>query len=140
MKNGFSKPMLFFSILAILIFSFFIFILGAYLSYSSDRSSQTTTQNTTNQSTETATVSPTPNTNPDGTSKAPVYTKASDFGNYSDWAQKQLQRGVSVCHLQNNLAQTDPNVPIVPNCDFSHNISCTTTNAGIMSTTNCSTP
>jgi hypothetical protein len=57
--------------------------------------------------------------NPDGTSKAAVYTKISDFGNYSQWAQKQLQQGFSMCEVQNALAKNDTSVSFVADCSSS---------------------
>jgi hypothetical protein len=75
--------------------------------------------------------------NSDGTSKAAVYTKVSDFGTYSDWAQKQLSQGSSMCSIQNKLAETNRNVSVVPNCDSGKSVDCTTTNIGITTNTQC---
>ncbi len=86
--------------------------------------------------------------NPDGTSKALIYTKISDFGDYSDSAQKNLQNGVSMCDVQNSLAKIDKYVPYVPNCDSTAStpststkstpsIDCTSTNFGTISSTHC---
>ena len=76
-------------------------------------------------------------TNPDGTSKTTVYTKVSDFGEYSDWAQTNLNNGVSMCAVQNKLAETDLNVSRVADCNTSVNCITRASLLGTTSTTSC---
>lgn len=75
--------------------------------------------------------------NSDGTSKTAVYTKLSDFGTYSNWAQQQLSQGSSMCSIQNKLAETNQNVSVVSNCDSGKSVGCTSTNTGIATNTQC---
>lgn len=76
-------------------------------------------------------------TNKDGTSREAVYSRISDFGQYSDWAKQQLDNGISMCATQNALAKTDPAVAFVANCGASSSTKCSTSNMGINTDTTC---
>lgn len=80
--------------------------------------------------------------NPNGFSSNDVWTKASDFGNYTDWAQEQINQGIPVCEIQNDLAKQVNNVPVVPDCDnqnqtSSINTQCTSEQIGVEVQTSC---